>query len=263
MEPLLKIKNLSKKYSNEKIFGFSNTDNTHAVNSVNFEIYKGKTLGLVGESGSGKSTIGKSILRLTEPTEGEVFFNGMNILDLSKEKMRFLRKEMQIIFQDPYLTLNPKLKIKTILEEPLRIHKLYKSESEIKNKINNLLDHIRLSKNSLNKYPHEFSGGQRQRISIARALACEPQFIVCDECVSALDVSIQAQILNLLKDLQKELKLTYLFISHNLNVVRSISHNIAIIYLGKIIEQGPTEEIFKNPKERYTKTLLSSILNIG
>ena len=257
MEPLIKVRNLSQAYKE------NTSQENNVLNSINLDIYEGQTLGLVGESGSGKTTLGKSILRLIEPTKGEVIYKGVNILNLNKEELRKLRKEIQIIFQDSLSTLNPKLSIRKILEEPFKIHNLYTSKVDLEKKVIDLLDHVQLPQSSLSKYPSEFSGGQRQRICIARAIACKPKFIVCDECVSALDVSIQTKILRLLKDLQTEYKITYFFISHNLNVVRSLSHNVAIMYLGNIVEQGQVADIFNNPKHPYTKTLLSSILRIS
>ncbi|KPK32428.1 MAG: peptide ABC transporter ATP-binding protein [Chlamydiae bacterium SM23_39] len=227
-----------------------------AVDNINFNIKKGETLGLVGESGCGKSTLARVILRLIPQTAGEVFFNKTNIFDLSIKEFKKYRKKMQIIFQDPYSSLNPRMTIKEILEEPLKIHKI-KGEN-----IYTLLDYVKMSKSCLKKFPHEFSGGQRQRITIARALSLNPEFLILDEPISSLDVSIQAQIINLLKTLQKNLKLTYLFIAHDLAVVKYISTQIAVMYLGEIVEQAPSEKIFKNPFHPYTKNLINSSLKI-
>ncbi|APM39605.1 ABC transporter ATP-binding protein [Clostridium kluyveri] len=228
-----------------------------AVDGVNFKIYPGETLGLVGESGCGKSSIGRTILRLEDPTEGSIFFNDEDIAAYSNKRMINIRTDLQIIFQDPYSSLNPKKRIYDILAEPLKVHKII-PEDKISDEIDKLLDWVELPKSFKNRYPNEFSGGQRQRVGIARALALRPKLIVCDEPVSALDVSTQAQVLNLLKDLQKKLKLTYLFIAHGLGAVKYISNRIAVMYLGKIVEIASTEEIFANPKHPYTKALLSA-----
>lgn len=230
-----------------------------AVSDVSFDIKKGETLGLVGESGCGKSTLGRCILRLTEPTDGRIVFKGNDITDLSSRELRKLRRHMQIIFQDPYASLNPRMTVEDILGEPLDIHKICRNKHERKQKIIKLLDLCGLRREAIARYPHEFSGGQRQRICIARALAVEPEFIVCDEPVSALDVSIQAQIINLMQDLQRELGLTYLFIAHDLKVVEHISTRVAVMYLGKIVEMSDAEQLYANPKHPYTKSLLSAI----
>ena len=229
-----------------------------AVNSVDLDILSGETLGLVGESGCGKSTLGRCILRLIEPTAGKIIYENQNLLKISEKAFKPYRKKMQIVFQDPFASLNPRKSIQFILEEPLIIHGVSNAHDR-KNRLDETIEKVGLTQEDLKRYPHEFSGGQRQRIGIARALILKPDFIVCDEPVSALDVSIQAQILNLLIDLQRELKLTYLFISHDLSVVKHISNRIAVMYLGRIVEIAPTKEIFENPLHPYTMALLSSI----
>ena len=256
---LLEVKNLSKKFPHKTDFLGNAIGHVHAVNDVSFSIKKGETLGIVGESGCGKTTLGRALLRLIEPSAGHVLFDGVDITTLGEEAMRKMRQKMQIIFQDPYAALNPRQTIEFIVSEPLRINKLYDSKVEEKKRVKELLDYVELSTSVLQKYPHEFSGGQRQRICIARALASKPAFIVCDEAVSALDVSIQAKIINLLKDLQKRLQLTYLFIAHNLHVVAHMADEVAVMYLGKIIEKGSVLDIYENTKHPYTKALLSSI----
>ncbi|AXI24577.1 Dipeptide transport ATP-binding protein DppF [Cardinium endosymbiont of Sogatella furcifera] len=233
-----------------------------AVNDVSFTLYQGETLGLVGESGCGKTTLGRTILRLVEPTAGRIIFDGIDITHCSAKRMRSIRRKMQIIFQDPYAALNPRMAIKEILEEPIKIHHLADSKAASTQRIYQLLDYVQLPKATLYKYPHELSGGQRQRICIARALAVEPTFIVCDEAIAALDVSVQAQVINLLMDLQQELGLTYLFISHDLRVVEFIANHVAVMYLGKIVEAAPASEIYQNPKHPYTRALFSAIPTI-
>ena len=234
----------------------------HAVDDISFDLERGKTLGLVGESGCGKSTTGRSILRLIEPTSGEVFFEGKDVAKLSKTEMRHMRKDMQIIFQDPYSSLDPKKTINQIISEPIRLNKILTNKHQIEDRVLELMDTVGLAERLINSYPHELDGGRRQRIGIARALALEPQFIVCDEPVSALDVSIQAQILNLMMDLQEEKKLTYMFITHDLSVVKHISDHIGVMYLGKLVEKCETRELFKNQLHPYTKALLSAIPRI-
>lgn len=229
-----------------------------AVDGVSLQVNRGETLGLVGESGCGKSTLGRTILKLYEPTDGRVFFQGQDITDLSSKAMRPLRKDMQIIFQDPLESLNQRHTIGMIIEEPFIIHGLGTRE-ERKRWVEELLEKVGLPKSAVNRYPHEFSGGQRQRIGIARAIALKPKLLICDESVSALDVSVQAQILNLLLKLQQEMSLAIIFISHDLSVVRHVSDRVAVMYFGKIVEQGSVEQIFANPRADYTKTLLAAI----
>ena len=229
------------------------------MDDVSFTLEKGKILGVVGESGCGKSTMGRAILRLHEPTSGEVMFEGRDITKISTEEMRKLRSEMQIIFQDPFASLNPRKTVSEIIGEPLRLHKIYKSAAEREKHVLELMEVVGLAERLVNTYPHELDGGRRQRIGIARALALNPKFIVCDEPVSALDVSIQAQILNLLKRLKKERGLTYMFITHDLSVVNYFSDDIMVMYLGKMVEYAPSEELFENPVHPYTKALLSAI----
>jgi oligopeptide/dipeptide ABC transporter ATP-binding protein len=257
-QALLHVRNLSKHFRTEQGIWRTTGKVVRAVNDVNFDIFKGETLGLVGESGCGKTTTGKLLLRLVEATEGAILFEQRDVRQLSAAELTRLRKDMQIIFQDPYSSLNPRKTVGKIVEDPLLIHS-YGSASERKDRITELLDVVGLLPEHVNRYPHEFSGGQRQRIGIARALAVGPKFIVCDEPVSALDVSIQAQILNLLEELQKRFDLTYLFIAHNFSVVKHISRRIAVMYLGKIVEIGGSEEIYQTPLHPYTRFLMSAI----
>lgn len=258
-EYLIEVKDLCKRFPIKGGLLGREVGSVNAVNNVSFKIKKGETLGLVGESGCGKTTLGRSILRLIEPTSGEIIFNGKNIVDYSSEEMRAVRRKMQIIFQDPYASLNPRMTIGDILAEPMEIHGLHTEKSSRRKRLLDLLNQVQLPTDALNKYPHEFSGGQRQRICIARALAVEPEFIVCDEPVSALDVSVQAQVVNLLMDLQRELGLTYLFIAHDLKVVEYISNRVAVMYLGNMIEVAESSELYGHAKHPYTKALFSAI----
>jgi oligopeptide/dipeptide ABC transporter ATP-binding protein len=257
-KPLLEVKGLKKYFPIKS--GFFNRTNGYvrAVNGVNFQVSSGETLGIVGESGCGKSTTGRSILRLIEPTEGEVFFEGRDLTKLSKEEMRRMRKDVQIIFQDPYASLNPRKTIRQILIEPLNVHKIGTKGERIQT-IEEIIEIVGLKKEHLDRYPHDFSGGQRQRIGIARALVVKPKFIIADEAVSALDVSIQSQILNLLKDLKKEFNLTLIFISHDLSVIKHICDRVAVMYLGKVVEIADKQKLFQNPCHPYTKALLSAL----
>lgn len=251
-DKILEVKNLVKHF---------NTPNgvLHAVDDVTFSIERGKTLGVVGESGCGKSTTGRAILRLHEPTSGEVIFEGQDITKLSVDQMRKKRSEMQMIFQDPFASLNPRKTVSEIIGEPLRLHHVYKNKADLDKRVVELMETVGLAERLVNTYPHELDGGRRQRIGIARALAMNPKFIVCDEPVSALDVSIQAQILNLLKRLQHEMGLTYIFITHDLSVVNYFSDEIVVMYLGKVVEHATSEQLFEHPTHPYTKALLSAI----
>lgn len=252
-QPLLEVNHL------KKFFNVGQGNMLKAVNDINFSISRGETLGIVGESGCGKSTAGRTILRLYEPTAGEIKYAGVDITKLSPSKMKALRREMQMIFQDPYASLNPRMTITDIIGEALDIHGLVKSRAERKLRVERLLDLVGLNPDHATRYPHEFSGGQRQRIGIARALAVDPKFIICDEPISALDVSIQAQVVNLLQDLQRQFGLTYMFIAHDLSMVKHISDRVAVMYLGKNIELASSEELYANPLHPYTKALLSAI----
>lgn len=253
-DALLEVKNLKKYFKTPKGM-------LHAVDDVSFTIDRGRTLGIVGESGCGKSTTGRAILRLLEATSGEVFFEGRDILKISEDEMREMRKNMQIIFQDPFASLNPRMTISEAIAAPLVVQNLYekKDKEGIRKKVSEVMDLVGLAPRLVNTYPHELDGGRRQRIGIARALALNPKFIVCDEPVSALDVSIQAQILNLMQDLQDQLGLTYMFITHDLSVVKYFSDDIIVMYLGQMVEKAPSDILFKNPLHPYTKALLSAI----
>jgi len=255
MDKLLEVKNIKKYFPASS--GFMNTRYVKAVDDVTLHIGKGETLGLVGESGCGKTTVGRTILRLHEPTSGEIIYNGENITHV---KMLPYRRKMQIVFQDPFASLDPRMTVGDIVGEAIDIHKLAANKKERNDKIIKMLEHVGLNSEHANRFPHEFSGGQRQRIGIARALAVDPEFIVCDEPVSALDVSIQAQILNLLKELQRDNGLTYIFITHDLAVVNHFANNILVMYLGLAVENAPAEELFENPLHPYTKALLSAVL---
>jgi len=257
LAPLVEIQNLKKYYPIKKGIISHTVGHVKAVDGLDLKIYPGETLSLVGESGCGKSTTGRAIVKLDPPTEGKVIFEGQNLSEVNGSELRNLRTKMQIIFQDPYSSLNPGKRVGELLAEPLITHKLANHNDAIK-KVDDILEIVGLTKHHKNRYPHEFSGGQRQRIGIARALILNPKLIVCDEPVSALDVSIQAQVLNLLKDLQAQFQLTYLFIAHGLGAVKYISDRVAVMYLGKIVELGKTEDIFKTPKHPYTKVLLNS-----
>ena len=258
-EILLKATDLVKEFNISNKKKKKSNGVVHAVSNINLEIYKGETFALVGESGCGKSTLGRLLIRLIEPTNGKVEFDGCNLYDLKPAQLREIRKKMQLIFQDLYASLNPRMTVKQIIAEPLITHKMYKNKEDMLKRINELMREVGIRQEFLNRYPHQFSGGQRQRIGIARALALKPKLIICDEPVSALDVSIQSQIINLLNKLQKEYNLTYLFISHDLSVVRYISDRVCVMFLGKICEVGETEKIFENPLHPYTKFLISAV----
>lgn len=251
-DPILRVEGLKKYFATKRGM-------LHAVDEVDFSIEKGKTLGIVGESGCGKSTAGRTILRLLEPTGGQIYFEGEDLSKLSAKQMRSRRKDLQMIFQDPFSSLNPRNTISQTIMEPMIIHKLYKDKATMQDKVLEIMDLVGLAERFYNTYPHELDGGRRQRIGIARALALNPKFIVCDEPVSALDVSIQAQILNLMKELQKKMGLTYMFITHDLSVVNHFSDDIGVMYLGRLIEKAPAEELFANPMHPYTQALLSAI----
>ncbi|RKZ52811.1 MAG: peptide ABC transporter substrate-binding protein [Candidatus Parabeggiatoa sp. nov. 3] len=255
--PLLSVKHLKMHFPVRSGFLSRISAWVKAVDDISFDIYPGETLGLVGESGCGKTTAGRALLRLIEPTAGNIFFEGNDILKMGATELRSMRRWMQIIFQDPYSSLNPRMTVGNIVGEALKVHGIVTAE-HLDSRIKELLDRVGLSPSYRTRYPHEFSGGQRQRIGIARALALNPSFIVCDEAVSALDVSIQAQIINLLRDLQSEYHLAYLFISHDLNVVQHIANRVAVMYLGRIVEIAPAKKLFESPKHPYTQALISA-----
>lgn len=252
-EPLIELVDL------KKLFKLNGGAMLHAVDGINLKIYPGETVGVVGESGCGKSTLGRTILRLIEPTSGKILYNGHNIAELKHGKLREMRKDLQIIFQDPYSSIDPRKSVIEVIAEYMFIHRMYKSRAEIYNRAAELMDLVGLARRFANSYPHELDGGRRQRVGIARALSLDPKFIVCDEPVSALDVSIQAQILNLLMDLEDELGLTYMFVTHDLSVVKHISNKIMVMYLGKCVEIAPSDELFMSPLHPYTKALLLAI----
>jgi oligopeptide transport system ATP-binding protein len=255
--PLVEVRNLRKEFARRSgVFG--KATRVAAVDAVSFAIEQGETFGLVGESGSGKTTTGRCMLRLIEPTSGEVWFRGENVLGFSAERMRRARRDMQMVFQDPYSSLNPRMRIAAIVEEPLAIHRIG-TKAERRARVDDLLARVGLDPALKTRYPHEFSGGQRQRIGLARALALNPSFIIADEPVSALDVSIQAQVINLLLDLQTELGLTYLFIAHDLHLVQHVCTRVAVMYLGRIVELAPTPQLFASPRHPYTQALLSAV----
>jgi oligopeptide transport system ATP-binding protein len=257
-EVLVRVDNLKKYFPILSGFLRRTSGHVRAVDKVSFEIHRGETLGLVGESGCGKSTLGRTILQLHLPTDGEVFFEGKNLAGMSRSELRRMRRRMQIIFQDPYSSLNPRMTVEGIIAEPLAIHHVANGRKH-REMVEALLERVGLNPLLANRFPHEFSGGQRQRIGVARALALNPSFIVADEPISALDVSIQAQVVNLLEDLQDELGLTYLFIAHDLSMVRHICDRVAVMYLGKIVELGPVKEVYENPQHPYTQALLSAV----
>ncbi len=260
--PILKIENLKKHFPIRKGLLLREVGQVKAVDGVSFQVNQGETLGLVGESGCGKSTLGRTIIRLYEPTAGKIEFQGGDFSKLKGETLRKTRQNLQMIFQDPYASLDPRMTVSQILQQPFKIHGLY-SPKERTEKVKRLLEVVGLKPSHINRYPHEFSGGQRQRISIARSIALNPSLIIADEPVSALDVSIQAQILNLLKDLQEQLKLTYIFISHDLSVIEHVCDKVAVMYLGRIVEMASRDEIFANPKHPYTQALIQAKPRVG
>ena len=256
---ILELQNIKTYFPKNKSFFGKATEWIKAVDDVSLDVYEGETLGLVGESGCGKTTLGRTILRLNEPTSGKIFFERKDLLQIKQEEMRHLRKDMQIIFQDPYSSLNPRITIGEAIMEPMQVHKILSNNKQRKEKVFELLKKVGLEEKQFYRYPHEFSGGQRQRVCIARALSLNPKFIICDESVSALDVSVQAQVLNLLNDLKREFKFTYIFISHDLSVVKFMSDRMAVMKSGKIVELGDADLIYMKPQTEYTKKLISAI----
>ena len=259
MEKILKVKDLKVHFPVKGGVFKATKGFVYAVDGVSFDVYTGETLGIVGETGCGKTTLSRTLLNLLKPTSGEIVFDNKNTLNFDKKELKIFRQQAQIIFQDPYSSLNPMMTVGRTLIEPMQVHRIGKNNAERKEMIMELLEKTGLAHSDFNKYPHQFSGGQRQRIVIARALTLKPQFIICDEAVSALDVSVQAQVLNLLNDLKKEFQLTYLFISHDWSVVKYMSDRIMVMQKGKIVEQGLADDIFYNPQQEYTKTLINSI----
>jgi oligopeptide transport system ATP-binding protein len=259
-EVVLSVRDLTKHFPiNSGIIIQRQVGAVKAVDGVSFDVYRGETLGLVGESGCGKSTTGRTVLQLYKPTSGSVKFEGQELSSMKGDDLRKMRRKMQMIFQDPFASLNPRMTVGNIISEPLKIHKVYENKTEMQQFVEDLMVKVGLNPFFINRYPHEFSGGQRQRVGIARALALKPSFIVADEPISALDVSIQAQVVNLLEDLQSEFNLTYLFIAHDLSMVRHICDRVAVMYLGKIVELGTTDEVYENPLHPYTQALLSAV----
>lgn len=258
-EPLVRVQNLKMYFDVDKKMFSRHKRTLKAVDGVSFGIERGRTFGLVGESGCGKTTVGRTIVRLYTPTDGEIYYDGNDIAKLDNKQIAPYRRKMQMIFQDPYASLDPRMTVGDIIAEPIRAHKLYSNDSECKERVRELIATVGLKPDHIARYPHEFSGGQRQRIGIARALASNPEFIVCDEPISALDVSIQAQVVNELEELQASLGLTYLFVSHDLSMVRHISHDVGVMYLGHMVEMAPVEELFAHMQHPYTRALLSAV----